>query len=137
LQVRIFALPAGIAAQNALTLAALTMLVGNTSGQEKVTTDVGKGDLVAGVTDLAAAVKSGPKYYLETTSGLGDAGFLSIQTVGSQRVAYFIVAKPGALVGVEGLLGPGDDKASSAAARTILEHILATLPDKFTVNGVP
>jgi hypothetical protein len=137
LAVRVFALPAGVSAQNALTLAALTMLAGNQTAQAKVTADLTAGNLVAAVTDLGASVQSGPGYYLEITHGLGDAGFLSVQTVGTHRVAYFLAAKAGALVAVEGSLGPGDDKANSAAARAILEHILATLPDKFTVNGVP
>jgi len=136
-QVRVFAFPPGVAAQNALVLASLTMLVSNQTGQDKVSADVVAGDLVAAVTDLGAAVHTGTGYFLEITHGLGDSGFLFIQTVGTHRVAYFLAARPGAVVGVEGLLGPGDDKAESAAARTILEHILATLPDKFTVNGVP
>ncbi len=136
IQLRVYALPGGQAATEALNQVEANVIAGNAKAQ--VDADIKAGDLVAAVKDLAA---TGPSLFgkPEAVDGLGDASMfvLAAPGGGTIRIGYLLAAKPGVLVGLTMILGPGDNATTKAAAIALLSHILSTLPAKFTVSGLP
>ena len=53
------------------------------------------------------------------------------------RIGDLLAARPGALVGLSLILGPGDNAATKTAAIALATKILANLTETFTVTGAP
>jgi len=137
LSVRVYALPGGDTARINLTSAQEIILAGNTKAQKQYLTDITAGDYVAAVSDLGATPHSSASLTLTKLDGVGDAAVFFSQTAGTTRFTYAFAAKPKVLVGLEALLGPGDTAKTQAAITALFTRILASLPDSFTVKGVP
>jgi len=137
-QLRIFALPPGQGATEAITQLQSLLLITDATAKAKLAADAAAYDFVAVVKDIGAA----PPSFLgkpESVDGLGDAAtFLLGATPGSpRRIGYLVAAKPGVIVGVTLFLGAGDNAAAKDASIALVTNILKSLPDKFTVTGAP
>jgi len=136
--VRVFALPPGQGAAQAIAQLESLLVITDAVAKAKLTADTQAGDLVAVVKDFAAL----PPTMLgkpESVNGLGDAASFSLASpLGSPlRIGYLATAKPGVIIGITLLLGAGDSAAAKTASIALATKILKNLPNKFTVSGAP
>jgi hypothetical protein len=134
--VSVSAVPAGVTAANDL-LAEAAFFSNDLGANSRLAADANAGDLVAAVRDMATMGHSGGGLTLENIPGLGDSAVLLIMTADSTRLSTLFVARPGVLVNIEVAVSPGNDAATKKAEVALMMHILAILPAKFTVSGVP
>ncbi len=103
----------------------------------KLQKDSAAGETVAALNDLADMAIGQDNYHAERVDGLGRVALWSWNAVSTRQQAYLLAARPGAIVGMELVLGTSSSEASTKqAAIAILRRILTGLPDQFTVMGV-
>ena len=104
----------------------------------KLQADSAAGDMVAALSDLANMAIGHGNYRAEKVDGLGSVALWSWNLVNTRYQAYLLAAKPGALVGIEFVLGAsGQEAGTKQAATVIVRRILNGLPANFTVSGAP